>query len=53
MGTVAEALTDAGVGARVLVGGAVVTEAYAKKIGATYARDAVAAARAARRLTRR
>ena len=53
MGKVAEALKEAGVGARVLVGGAVVTDKYAKKIGATYARDAVAAARAARRLTRR
>jgi len=53
MGKVAEALKDAGTRARVLVGGAVVTEAYAKKIGAAYAGDAVAAARVARRLTRR
>jgi 5-methyltetrahydrofolate--homocysteine methyltransferase len=53
MGKVAAALKAEGVRARVLVGGAVVTENYAKGIGAAYARDAVAAARLARRLARR
>ncbi len=53
MGKVAEALRERGVKARLLVGGAVVTEKYAKEIGAAYARDAVAAARVAKRLVRR
>jgi len=53
MGKVTEALKSEGVRARVLVGGAVVTEGYAKRIGAAYAKDAVAAVHAAKRLTRR
>jgi len=52
MGKVAEALRARGVKARLLVGGAVVTKKYADEIGATYARDAVAAARAAKRLVK-
>jgi 5-methyltetrahydrofolate--homocysteine methyltransferase len=50
MGRVAGALSENKIKARLLVGGAVVTEDYAKRIGAAYARDAVAAARVARRL---
>jgi 5-methyltetrahydrofolate--homocysteine methyltransferase len=50
MGKVAGALNENEIEARLLVGGAVVTEDYAKSIGAAYARDAVAAARVARRL---
>jgi 5-methyltetrahydrofolate--homocysteine methyltransferase len=53
MGKVAKALRERGVKARLLVGGAVVTQAYAKKIGAAYARDAVGAARAVKRLVGR
>ncbi|UCH78052.1 MAG: cobalamin-dependent protein, partial [Candidatus Coatesbacteria bacterium] len=53
MGKVAEALRREGVRAPLLVGGAVVTEKYARRIGASYAPNAVAAARLARRLTRR
>lgn len=53
MGKVARALRENGVKARLLVGGAVVTEAYAKEIGAAFGRDAVAAARVAKRLVRR
>jgi 5-methyltetrahydrofolate--homocysteine methyltransferase len=49
----AAALRAAGVKAKILVGGAVVTPAYAKRIGAAYAPDAVAAARVARRLVKR
>ncbi|HUV87426.1 MAG TPA: homocysteine S-methyltransferase family protein [bacterium] len=52
MGKVAEALRARGVKARLLVGGAVVTKKYADEIGAAYARDAVAAARVAKRLVR-
>jgi len=50
MAKVTAALRAAGVKARPLVGGAVVTPAFARKIGAAYAPDAVGAARAARRL---
>lgn len=53
MGKVARALRERGVKARLLIGGAVVTETYARGIGAAYARDAVAAARVAKRLVRR
>ena len=52
MGKVAEALRARGVKARLLVGGAVVSKKYGDEIGATYGRDAVAAARAAKRLVR-
>lgn len=52
MGRVIEALKAAGVPAKVMVGGAVVTEEFARQIGADgYGRDAVAAVRLARRLT--
>jgi 5-methyltetrahydrofolate--homocysteine methyltransferase len=50
MGKVARALRERGVKTHLLIGGAVVTDAYAKKIGAAYARDAVGAARVAKRL---
>jgi 5-methyltetrahydrofolate--homocysteine methyltransferase len=50
MSAVTAALKKAGVKAAVMVGGAVVTEAYARKIGAHYAGDAVAAARVAGKL---
>jgi len=53
MGKVARALRERGVKARLLIGGAVVTETYARGIGAAYARDAVAAARVVKRLVRR
>ncbi len=45
-------LTQEGLDVPVLVGGAVVTEGYARSIGATYADDAVAAVEAARAITR-
>ncbi len=52
MAKVTAALRAGGAAARVLVGGAVVTAEFARKIGATYAADAVSAARAAARLVR-
>ncbi|MGE5553791.1 MAG: homocysteine S-methyltransferase family protein [Betaproteobacteria bacterium] len=54
MGKVIEALRQAGVPAKVMVGGAVVTEDFARQIGADgYGRDAVAAVRLAKELTGR
>jgi len=50
MGRTVDALRQAGERVPVLIGGAVVTEAYAASIGATYAADAVAGVRAAKRL---
>ncbi|MGD9560450.1 MAG: cobalamin-dependent protein, partial [Oscillospiraceae bacterium] len=48
-----EAIRAAGLGCKVLVGGAVLTEEYAKKIGADfYAKDATASADYARKLLR-
>jgi 5-methyltetrahydrofolate--homocysteine methyltransferase len=52
MEAVAAALTRAGYRGKLMVGGAVVTAAYARKIGAHYARDAVDAARVARQLVK-
>ncbi|MDI6871509.1 MAG: homocysteine S-methyltransferase family protein [Bacillota bacterium] len=52
MGRVIEALQAAGLPAKVMVGGAVVTEEFARQIGADgYGRDAVAAVRLAQELT--
>jgi 5-methyltetrahydrofolate--homocysteine methyltransferase len=52
MGKVTEGLTEAGINKPVLVGGAVVNGAYASKIGAYYAPDAVGAVKLAREVLR-
>ena len=50
IGPVAAALREAGVRAKVIAGGACVTEEYANEAGADYAPDGVAAVRVARRI---
>lgn len=52
MESVAAALARAGYRGKLMIGGAVVTAAFARKIGAHYARDAVDAARVARQLVK-
>jgi 5-methyltetrahydrofolate--homocysteine methyltransferase len=53
MGKVTESLKEAGIEKPVLVGGAVVNNAYASKIGAYYAPDAVGAVELAREVLRK
>ena len=50
MGDTVQLLREKGIAAKVLVGGAVVTEDYARSIGAHYAKDAVEAVLVARGL---